>query len=484
MARFKGERMSVLRANLGLFWECSSLWILSAISLSILLVFQFFNLGGAFSEAILFRVAVGVVLPVSQIVAAMQVDILSCPFALTLPRHQRIVRQVVFTVGISISLVATATVLRDIVLADHFMLSLSATISACLAVYFVGASLTYFFALPGLTIATFGWIVGFLGFNGGVDVVVTRAISGSPIPIIAAGVLSVGLAWLCLGRPPWRLRTGSLSRKRLRRQWNPRRAEGTTAPDSAPRGSMPDLRRTRKCLSGARHIWETLYASCAAGGGGRRQLATTLASALACAAVARYSVEMGVMFIMIGPFDRITECPLYSDLLFTRGRRERFFTTLTALMVMGCIWMISVVLAFAALDFVQPYLPQIRAASADPESGVSPANLRLAVFLTAFYPMRALVDLVFHDRPQQRRTAYSLLLVFVAAPVSLTLGWLKDVPLLCVAFAFTASWLVCAVALHRIAMRRDLVSARPEKEDWSWLATRHRIQNLQERGWR
>jgi hypothetical protein len=476
--------MSVLRANLRLFWECSSLWVPYAYIFSVVVFILMWDLMGIHLESDLFPVLAAVVVPISQIVAVMQVEILSCPFALTLPGHQSIVRQVVFIVGLVVSLGVTLIVLPDIALADHLILRLWATFVASLAVYFVGTGLTYVFTLPGLTIAVLAWIVAFLGFNWGINAAAAHIILDSPIPVTIAGSLSAGIVWLCLGRPPWRLQVGGSSRKWLSKRWNRHRVGETRYANSASNGFTLDLMRAGKRPSAAKYIWGTLYASWVPGGGGRRQLLTTFSLALVCAALAWYFPRMGPMFIMMGPFEGIAQRSLYSELLFTRGRRERFLATLMVLIVVGCVWTISIVLSFVALDLVQPYLPQAGARVADLEQGIPPANIRLAVLLTAAYPILALIHLALHGRPPQGYAAcmYTALSLLVCLTVTYARCWLTSIPLVCVAFVLVASWGICAYGLYRVTMRRDLVSGRPEKPDWSWLEIRHRITDLREQG--
>jgi len=473
--------MSVLRANLRLFWERSWLWVSYACILSVVVVIRMWDLMGIHLEDDLFLVLAAVVVPISQIVAVMQVEILSCPFALTLPDHQSIVRQVVFIVGLVVSLGVTLIALPDIALAGHLIPRLWATFSACLAVYFVGTGLTYVFALPGMNIAVVAWIVAFSGSSWGIDVAVTHIVLDFPIPVIITSLLTAAIVWLCLGRPPWRFRAGAWPRKWLLGLWYRSRMAGREAADSAGNRFLLELVRGGGRPNTAQYIWGALYAWLTPGGGGRGQLVDTSAFALACAALTWYFPSVGLIFIMTMSFEGFSKPALYSKLLIAGGRRERFLATLMLLIVVGSVWTINIALSFAAVDLVQSYLPAARMRVSHLEKGLPPVDIRLALLLTAIYPVRALADLAF-GRSARGSVATMTLFLLVYLPVMFARRWLTGIPLVCVAGVMAVSWVVCAYGLYRITMRRDLVSGRPDRPDWSWPEIRHRIRELREQG--
>ncbi len=476
--------MSVLRANLRLFWDCSSLWVLFAYILCVVIVILMWDLMGIHWENYLFMILAAFVVPISQIVAMMQVEILSCPFALTLPGHQSTVRRVVFIAGLVVSLSATLAALPDIARADHPIPRLGATFTASLIVYFAGTCLTYVFALPGLAIGAVAWLAAIGGHSWGVSGAVTHVVVDFPLLSIIAGSLSAALAWLCLGRPPRWLRGGGSRRRWLSRRWNRHPAGEARYAGPAQNGFPLDLVRIGDSPRGIRYLWVVLCASWLSGGGGRRQLVTAVTLALVGAALTWYLPEQGYVLFLLGPFAGVAKRSFYSELLLTRGRRERFLGALTALMVVGCVWMISIVLSFVALNLVQPYLPQVRAEAADLEQGVWFANVRIAVLLTAAYPIHALVQLAFHERRPQGYAycVYMIVLPLVCTTVMLVRQWLIHIPLVCVALVLVASWVACAHGLYRLTMQRDLVSGRRDKADWSWLRARRRIAVFREQG--
>jgi hypothetical protein len=466
--RSKGETMTVLRANLRLFWERWSFWtlyagILCMVAFPVVLEWVQYYYTGKLSVDFLFPVLATGVLPIGLIVGVMQVETLSCPFALTLPGHQRVVRQVVFVVGLVVSLGVTLIVLPDISLPGSLVLRLWATFSASLVIYLVGVGFTYVIPLQALTvIVMFAWFLFVSGSGWSVYEASPQIILGFPIPVIVVGFLSAAVAWLCLGRPAWGLQAGVAWREWLARQWRRDRVREGTHRDSASHPFLLSLVQTSRGPSAGTYLCGTLYAWLVPGGEGRRQLVLTLAAALACAGLARCFPSIGPLFVMVVPFSFRTP-PLYSKLLVGGGRRERFLTTFMLLIIVGVVWTTSVALSFAAMDLMQAYLPQIAAKAADPNQSSSPENIRLAVFLTAFYPLLAFVDLAFRGQPIRQTVASMVVLLFLYSPVIFTKHWLMGIPLVCVPLGITVSWFVCAYGLYRITTRRDLVWARPDE---------------------
>ncbi len=102
---------------------------------------------------------------------------------------------------------------------------------------------------------------------------------------------------------------------------------------------------------------------------------------------------MGIILIALKSFDDGVQLPLNSSVLIAGGRRERFLGTFVLMMIMGFIWMASIALSLAVLDFVQPYLPQIGTRTLVLKRGIPPVDVPLALFMTIFCPMFTLVNL-------------------------------------------------------------------------------------------
>lgn len=478
--------MSILRANLRLFWERWSFWILyffilSTVTFSVVSEWAQYCFLGRFSVELLSTVLTLGVLPIGLIVGAMQVEILSCPLALTLPGHQRVVRQVVFTVGSILSLAVTLIVLPGITRAGSLVLGSWATFSASLVVYLVGVGLTYVIPRQALiAVATFAWFMFDPGSGRGFDEAAPHIILGFPISVIVVSFLSAAVAWLCLKRPAWGLQINVSWREWLLRRWRRGRIGQEIPAASVSNPLFLRLVRASRGPSAARCIWGALYGWMVPGGG-RGQLVLTPIAALACAVLALYVPVMGFVLIMYLPFS-FPRPSLYSKLPITGGRRERFLATLVLLIIAGGVWTISVAVSFAAVDLVQAYLPQVQTRAANLEQIFPPVNIRLAVFLTALYPLRAFVDLVFQGLPTHGKCSNAVLFLFVYLPILFTQRWLTGMPLVCVPLALVASWLVSMYGLYQITMRRDLVIDRPDELPWSWPLMRHGSTELPEQG--
>ncbi len=489
--------MRVLLANLKVFYQWRSVWAAGGLFVFLFgFNWSFFRFPPEAHQAghnILFFELIFAVLGLGAAVGVLQLMIASHPLSFCLPGHRTAVRRLVFGMGIAVSLASSCAfvflIARASIPPGRPALSLCCVFCASLALFLMPAACPFSRA---------GWLIGLLlafpvfmtlafagptvGLLPSLPVAIEHVVVHCSGPVAVFGILVAAGAWVLLGREPWFLRTGG-----DRRQGLFRRGVRSTVIDQVWRlasgeGAMGRviLRAMSRCeyASAPRYLWGTLYAWLIPGGGGRIQLILTVATALACGAIAWYLPSVGSLFIMMMvSYDTPSEISLYSNLPIAGGRRERFLATLLLQMIVGVVWTTSIALSFAAIDLVQLYLPPGGVRPSDLEGGVVRVDVRLAVLLTAFYPLLSFMELAL-DRSVKSFAMRVFILAFLYLPIMFAQPWLIGVPPAYVFLALSGSWLVCAYGLYRITMRRDLVSGRPEKAERSSLGTTRRIAEL------
>ncbi len=284
--------MSILRANLRLLGEHPLLWVMYAIAFLVVAVCSLLAVSGLDWTDVLFPLLTMVVFPIGQMVAAMQVEILSCPFTLMLPGPQSAVRPLVFRVGLVVSLGVTLIVVLESLAAGHAILRFWLTFSAALAVFFIGAGVTYVFALPGFGIALLGMLVGPVGSVGLVDTTLVQILLDYPVRVAIAGPLSTVVAWWFLGRPPWRLPAGLRTRGWLSGRSNRGPVNDRRYVNSASDGLILNLVRASRRPGSAEYVSGRILR---VAGAGRRREKTTGLDAYLCIDMCRLS--------LVSPFD-------------------------------------------------------------------------------------------------------------------------------------------------------------------------------------
>jgi hypothetical protein len=358
-----------------------------------------------------------------------QMEVLSKPLSYCLPGHRRVFRRNVFCTAIASSAVCSMLFLRYPDLhGGPLALVLCSAFFAGLTFYMAGVLP----AVAGVAHAMLGMnavvllfllplIVG--GKHYDLDVLLERIIIGNVFLVIFVGILTSIAMWFWLGRPglarrhcavPWMGFSDFFNKEKLKRYTNARvgTKQGRFLKHTKPWVEKWFLGRMVRYdyLGPGRFFWGALYCTSAIAIS-RWQIFLLSIPVLTIifgygGKVAVFSLIMVPAIIAIG-----TEPPVYSTMLISGGRRQRFTTTLgltvtgTSLLCMGTLVMcgLSILLARFMPTFVlKGHSVSFR--SIDP---------RVALVPLLFLPFASTMQLVFHRMPFLRFGAL-LLPVYVA----------------------------------------------------------------------
>ena len=342
-----------------------------------------------------------------------------------------------------------------------------------LTAYFAGVSISLVFRY-GLAVALGATFLlpmsgTMLNLKGPKEFIATTASAGVAILL---GVASAVGVWLWLGRT-------DLFRRRCGRPWldvsllwNPAAREKYRWAGESPRErSVPASRGDEfllgtmtRCKDGstAKYIWGRLYTWLLPGAGGRLYTAFMGFFGLVSAALAWYMADAGPFFIAniaMLPGAILGYSPINSPLLVVGGRRERFWATMTSIVVLGIVLTLSVTLMFVTMGLVGIRTLPESLSVGHPDSILrqeTPMNLRLVVLLLALFPLSRLLEVKFH-RKRFLPVLAQMIVVFPVIWLDL-FGCIRlmAIPPGYVALAFVSSWVLCTYGVYRIAMRSDL----------------------------
>jgi hypothetical protein len=473
--------MRVLLANLKLFYQCRVLWLVYLLVASFLVVSGGFDLrmrsvmgGIGFARGAYFTwmgLVCAIGLAVGTIAASVQMEVLPRPFSFCLPNHRAVLRRFIFLVGLMVTVVVS-------------LLWPAKNVSASLSpVYFSGVIATAYFIGVSIGLTFRGAVMGFvlllilflpmggstLDRKASTELAVATT---SATATIMLGAVSASAVWWWLGRTDLFRRCCGRPWLGLLGLWNPTAKENyRLAHLSARVGRTPRptadgflLNRTRDCedRSTAKYVCGAFYTWLLPGGGGRCSTAWNGCFGLVSAVLAWYMPSMAPFFIVNAAVLAWIpgSIPLRSPLLVAGGRRERFFTTMASVVVLGIIVTLSITVAFSAMDLMEGHTilgwVRIEAPKSSLYMKIPPMNLRLVILLTALFPIARLSEIKLGGTGFGVRIARPI--VFLP---SLMLAMHKRALLMtisptCVALAFVLSWIACTYGVYRTAMRSDL----------------------------
>jgi hypothetical protein len=478
--------MQVLFANLRILYQNRGLWFFYGF-IGFLVCFTGFLQGAVHGHpAVLFVVFAGGVLPTSAIVAWTQLDVMARLLTFRLPNHQIAVRRLIFLVGVVISLAVSLVLPGAGIVSERTMLVRCSLFLASLLVFLTGVWIILVTVGAGMVIVLASILLVFLGPLWGLHTPVEHVIVHSPGVIAVLAVLGAAGLWHSLGRPPWWWRAPVKSRAF--------RPAGGPSPETSKEDATASMLTPRedwitrlllarmvgsKQASASKYIWAALYRCSLPGGGGRRQIVAIAAESLVIAVLAWYAPCAGPAFFVLMAIGRLEErgLPLYLNVPFAGGRRERFLASMVLLILLSSFWTLSIAVAFSTMNRLGPHLPWADAGIRQVGSEGVPMALGLAVFLTAMFPISSLLNVVFHSYPAGS-TAAKMIVFLPLAFWSVCVQWQMAMPLAYAAGAILASWIVCACGVYDTAMHFDLVSNKRGTVDLSATEIRDVIKQL------
>jgi hypothetical protein len=385
------------------------------------------------------------------------------PFAACLPGHRTTVRRAIFLIGVFLGLAASLLLLRHLgqplLPLSRSILLLESAFCLHLAIFLVGAGLafTVFYASSifvrclavSLFLAGYASTLFAHAWFGSLE----RLAPGHPVFTTILGGAAASFAWFFFGRPA-RLPHKSTGRD----TWLARRPPETSR--SVLSRLLLDRMHGSAYTSAAKYVWGALYAWQLRGGGARLESLWLVTLGLVSCVLARdFTMSGGSLVTMAVVFQMIRTHPLPATLLAAGGRRERFVTTMALIILPGAILMLTLTLTFVAMDLLKPLdIPQGTWLAEDLGSWrLHPMTLRLAILLTALFPISALLEFAWGQRSGCVAVGRGVLFLVGAGLAQFKVAWVMAVSPVYIAAAVLLAWLIATYGVYRVTMTRDLV---------------------------
>ncbi|MBN1815818.1 MAG: hypothetical protein JW828_00565, partial [Sedimentisphaerales bacterium] len=294
------------------------------------------------------------------VTASLQVEILTRPFAFTLPNHRHMLRWFLFLSAVAVNLPCA---LLFLAYPDLSVLGRIGAIAAAFCAghisFWIGAGIVFLGRNSAAFMGFFPAVI-LLGALFGMHVSIEQAIVRYPVATIFCGAVVNTAAWLLLGTEDLlrrycdKLWLGVLDVWNLERQKEYARARRQGHWEKLPAGSrwieQDMLRRIQAAPVGMkRTILAQLYASFGLGVVQlKRPLFGLLLITLTVCGLGYFGHSARILFFMPALIIAQLPLPVYSSLLTAGGRRERFYSTLLIVTILGVL-VTCVVTAIAAI---------------------------------------------------------------------------------------------------------------------------------------
>ncbi|MBN1125872.1 MAG: hypothetical protein JXA82_12755 [Sedimentisphaerales bacterium] len=352
--------MSILVANLRHLRQRRSLWVIYVFVLFIAGTYlaglmQHPEAGqGRFIGLILLASVAGLV------TASLQVEILTRPFAFTLPNHRHMLRWFLFLSAVAVNLPCAFLFLA------YPDLSVLSRIGAVAAAFFAGhisfwiGAAIVFLGRNSAAFMGFFPVVILLGALFSMHVYIEQAIVHYPVVTIFCGAFVNTIAWLMLGTEDLlrrycdKLWLGVLDVWNIERQKEYARARRQGSWEKLPAGSrwieQGMLHRIQVAPIGMRRtLLAQLYATFGLGAVQlKRPLFGLLLITLTICGLGYFGSSARILFFMPALIIAQLPLPIYSSLLTAGGRKERFYSSLLIVAILGVL-VTCVVTAIAAI---------------------------------------------------------------------------------------------------------------------------------------
>jgi hypothetical protein len=475
---FSGEeQMSILTANLKHLYQRRGLWLvyafLGSIALPVIMaVIKVAKTGeGVFVYPVIWMFIVG------WIAATIQIEIISKPYTYCLPGHRKIVRQFILLVGLTVSLLCSLVFLL------YPGLNLWQLLPVILSGFSVFLAFYWFGVIISFSIYSQVRWVGFLplifiaGMFFKLQIILETMVIKFPVLFIIIGILISVLAWLWLDEDSIARRYcanpligffGGWDRSKIQRHRQALiAAKGDKAFRTSPHVEQFFLSRIGKhdYTSIGKYVWGGLYTTFGTIQSQSRSgfLGMTFA-VLFMLCYFGYIGRMATMMLFIMPGFMVIpiRLPLYSNMLISGGRKERFVTTVT---VVGAITVLitAAVAILAALTIpMVNFMPDISLLKLP--LTFHAADLRLFFVPLLIIPIVSIFNLIFY-----RKTIFVIFIMamLIQVPIMFIAALKRGSSVnqwssailnpVSVLVMVVSCWLIFTMVLYYICTKRSLV---------------------------
>mgnify|MGYP001089471906 CR=1 FL=1 len=461
--------MSILTINLKHFYQRRSLWLACIVFGCLIFASIAIPLDRPKTGEGLFIGLVVLAFPLGLLAAALQMEIVTKPFAFSLPGHRRSVRNFVFSIGLVVNAVGSMLFLFYPG-ASNFQATAATCSAFCAGMVFYLSGVWLIFRLR-TPVALLGLLpcaivaVQFLDLN----VLLERTIVDHPVPVILLGLACSAAAWIypnvnSLARrncmTPYVGFAEVFNRDKLYRFYKTKAgANRWDRLKDHPRPWVEDFfintMSREKPLRKARFLWGNLYTSFAVL---ISQWKAVLFFILLIAVWMGYNnPKMWIILIFAPVFLMLNASRqvVYSNMLVAGGRNERFYASLTVIAAIAVLLIVSIGTAVLISIPLAAIIPKVQYRGV--KFAYNPVAITALYAPLVFLPLAHAINLTLHRKPA---LVLGILMLLAGIANVSSIMWKSKLavvygPSSAVTFAVFA-WIICVLVLRHVCTRRCL----------------------------
>ena len=462
--------MSILTVNLKHLYQRRALWLLYRtlvlfVFVSILMPLEHPGAGkGRYVGFVAMAFVIGLLITV------LPIEVLSKPFSYCLPGHRKIPRRFIFWVGVVVNFFGSLLfIMYPDLNSGQLVLVVCSAFSAGLIFYWLGVSFAFGVRNSAAWIGFLPLVIVGGGFFD-LHIVIERAIVGNPFGVILVGLLSSVLVWFWLGKAGLARRycgvpgIGSLD------AWNPNRVKKYRQVrlakkwDKLKKHPSPWVetfflgRMNRYDYSSAgRYIWGALYMTF---GIALSQWKSVFSALFMAVVIVCFLGYMGpgknILFIMPVLMVAQMRLPVYSSMLISGGRNERYRCAITLVITVAVLITVIVTIIAAPSLPLATIMPDITLRGRT--LTFHAMNIELFFVPLLMIPIVFTIQLIFYRKPM----FMMWLIMFVFAMLFVTsISWHKQLisginPMFIIG-GLVLNWGTFLLVSRYICMRRCLI---------------------------
>ncbi|MHC4544863.1 MAG: hypothetical protein ACYTDW_08845 [Planctomycetota bacterium] len=416
---------------------------------------------GKFTGLIVMALVVGLFL------AVLPIEVLSKPFSYCLPGHRKVVGRFIFCVGAAFNFLGSLLFLRYPGLNSwQLVLVACSAFSGGLILYWLGVGLAVSVRNSGAWIGLLPLVI-FGGLFFDLHIVIERVIVGNPFVVILVGVLSSVLAWLWLDNADLARRycgvpgTGSLDvwnpyrmkrycQIRMAAKWDKLKKHPSPWVETFFLGRMNRYDHS----STGRYIWGGLYTTF--GIALSQWKAAFSGMFLALVIVGYMGSGRNILFIILGLMVVQMRLPVYSNMLISGGRNEKYRCAMTLVITTAVLITILVTIVAALSLPLATIMPDITLRGST--FTFHAMNIELFFIPLLMIPIVFTIQLICYRKPISMVVSIMLLFMLLFSTSNF---WheqlISSINPMFIIGGLVLSWVLFTLVLRYICMRRCLV---------------------------
>jgi len=465
--------MNILAVNLKHLYQRRGLWLVYAF----LGLFVFSSIVVPFKRPVAgqghFIGLVALAFVIGLLLAILPIGVLSKPLSYCLPGHRKVVGRFIFCVGAAFNFLGSLLFLWYPGLNSwQLVLVACSAFSAGLIFYWLGVGLAFSVRNSAVWIGLLPFIIFGGGFFG-LHIVIERAIVGNPFGVILVGVLSSVLAWLWLdnadrarrycGVPgigffdAWNQDKMQKYRQvRLAKKWDKLKKHPSSWVETFFLGRM----NRYDYVSTGRYIWGGLYTAFGIALSQLSQWKAAFSGVFSALVLVCFLGYMGpgknILFIMPGFMFAQMRLPVYSSMLISGGRNERYRGAMTLVITTAVLITVLATIVAALSLPLAAIMPDITLRGST--FTFRAMNIELFFVPLLMIPIVFTIQLIYYRKPVVMMVLIMLLFMLLFGTA---ISWREQlsgvINPIYIVILVTLSWFLFLLVLRYVCTRRSLV---------------------------